>query len=106
MTVCTMTIPALGCSKCHLGTLATPNNEAFARARADVGHQEASRLSDSPYSRHACGARKHLLLSAIKQVQQGTCTEPARSSNEGGTIIPSSFAVLRLLTSSYLVDAC
>ena len=33
-------------------------------------------------------------------------TSSARASTEGGTVRPSAFAVLRLITSSYLVGAC
>src|SRR5262249_30493027 len=33
-------------------------------------------------------------------------TSSARASNVGGTVRPSAFAVLRLITSSYLVGAC
>jgi len=33
-------------------------------------------------------------------------TSSARASRDGGTVNPSAFAVLRLITSSYLVGAC
>src|SRR5262245_4114279 len=33
-------------------------------------------------------------------------TSSARASSEGGTVMPSALAVLRLITSSYLVGAC
>src|SRR5215470_20251061 len=33
-------------------------------------------------------------------------TSSARASSDGGTVMPSAFAVLRLMTSSYLVGAC
>ena len=42
-----------------------------------------------------------LLLSATSH----SITSSARTSNDGGTVRPSAFAVLRLITSSYLVGA-
>jgi hypothetical protein len=48
-------------------------------------------------------------ISGPKQVQQVACranysiTSSARASSDGGTVIPSAFAVLRLMTNSILV---
>jgi hypothetical protein len=47
---------------------------------------------------------KIMLEPSDKQVL--TAVSKARASNDGGTVSPSAFAVLRLMTSSYLVGAC
>jgi hypothetical protein len=43
-----------------------------------------------------------------KHVNRGhhSMTSSARASNDGGTVMPSAFAVFRLITSSYLVGTC
>ena len=42
-------------------------------------------------------------MAALQQTAAHSITSSARASNEGGTVRPSDFAVLRLMTSSNLV---
>src|SRR5262249_40825534 len=75
-------------------------------ARA-VGHQHA----DAPHSLWLLRARRERPRgrAAEKRDELATLhsiTSSARASNVGGTVRPSAFAVLRLITSSYLVGAC
>ena len=79
-------LPAISC----LGAFRPP----AARARGEVRH---------------CRQPKTCTTSGREQSQQTarySITSSARASSDGGTSRPSALAVLRLITSSYLVGAC
>src|SRR5262245_16142174 len=61
--------------------------------------RHARRLSDSS----RCARRRR---EQVQQVVAYSITSSARASRVGGTVRPSALAVLRLITSSYLVGAC
>ena len=83
--------------------LAYPLIADIRRALTDVGF--------APKSDHLLYRRKMMLCantnqSAAQQNKPYSTTVSARASKDGGTLIPSTFAVLRLIASSYLVGAC
>src|SRR3954467_10991858 len=74
------------------------------RALALFGRRSAERVVSSRRR-----AAENLTISGREQSQQGrpySITSSARASTVSGTIRPSVFAVLRLMTNSYLVGAC
>src|SRR5262245_46094925 len=81
-----------------LGTASVPkhpdcrNSSRLLRARHErPSRRRAAEQRDELAAFHLCGH---------------SITSSARTNNVGGTSIPSAFAVLRLITSSYLVGAC
>src|SRR5262245_7974415 len=66
----------------------------------DHRHRRLLRPRDDRPRRHAAEQRDE--LAAVTH----SITSSARASSVGGTSRPSAFAVLRLITSSYLVGAC
>ena len=52
-----------------------------------------------------CSAPAHVRFVPIADIEPYSITSSARASNVGGTVRPSSLAVLRLITSSYLFGA-
>ena len=67
-------------------------------------------------AKHRCASQQKLhadvadgakaAVSRCSQEQSYSITSSARASSAGGTSRPSAFAILRLMTSSYLVGAC
>ena len=53
-----------------------------------------------------CGAQRHVRFVPIADIDVYSITSSARASTDGGIVRPCAFAVLRLITSSYLVGAC
>jgi len=49
---------------------------------------------------------RHVRYGPIAEMANHSITSSARASSAGGTVRPSALAVLRLITSSYLVGAC
>src|SRR5262245_46530990 len=64
-----------------------------------------SHVHFTPQSRHRRCANQ-CLLRAKSASWAYSITSSARASTDGGTVRPSALAVLRLITSSYLVGAC
>src|SRR5262245_48359373 len=53
-----------------------------------------------------CSARANVRFGPKADIGPYSITSLACASSAGGTVMPSAFAVLRLITNSYLVDAC
>src|SRR5262249_24743431 len=53
-----------------------------------------------------CGAIADVCFGPKADIATYSITSSARARTDGGTVMPSAFAVLRLTTSSYLVGAC
>ena len=80
-------LPAISC----LGAFRPP----AARARGEVRHCRQPKTCTQP-----------AVSNRSKRGDRYSITSSARASSVGGTSRPSAFAVLRLMTSSYLVGAC
>src|SRR5262245_30338499 len=77
----------------------------------ELKHGLASRaVGTSPSPRDSCPSccSQRPSMTWLLQLQHVnySITASARASSEGGTVMPSALAVLRLITSSYLVGAC
>src|SRR5262249_21258785 len=60
-------------------------------------------MSALPPKADMCGATRHVRFGPIADMANHSITSSARASNDGGIVRSSAFAVLRLITSSYLV---
>jgi hypothetical protein len=73
-------------------------SEVHPKANVNAHPAPAGRLVPGPDS---CTSAKELSSPAVYSI-----TSSAWASSDGGTLRPSALAVLRLITSSYLVGAC
>src|SRR5215831_14278126 len=93
----------------------------FAEGVAERGHVACHRIGcpevyepDDGHRRLLCAHRKRPRNRAAEERDEGaplhlrdhSITSSARASRLSGTVRPSAFAVLRLITSSYFVGAC
>src|SRR5262245_3604488 len=63
-------------------------------------------MSALPPKADMCTARAHVRFGPKADILAYSITSPARASTAGGTVRPSAFAVLRLMTNAYLVAVC
>ena len=63
-------------------------------------------MSALPPKADMCSATSDVRLVPIADIGCYSITSSARASTDAGTVRPSALAVLRLMTSSYLVGAC
>jgi hypothetical protein len=63
-------------------------------------------MSVLPPKSDMCGAPAYVCFGPIADIANYSITSSARASTDGGIVRPNAFAVLRLITIAYLVDAC